>query len=73
MLKTAYVRPCTLDEARQGWMRSLARASKRRAPQLRPGKAALLVVDMQAHFLDPSSPAFLPAAPAVAGAMYPGR
>ena len=33
--------------------------------QIQPGKVALLVLDMQAYFLEPDSHAFVPSAPAI--------
>lgn len=60
----AYVTAGSLDERAPVWAASL-RPWQRRAPELRPGRSALLVVDMQGLFLDPRSPAYLPPARAI--------
>lgn len=64
MLKRAYVTPESLPAAALRWEKSLV-GFERPAQPLRPERSALLVVDMQAFFLDPESPAYLPAASAV--------
>lgn len=60
----AYVRAESLEERAAAW-REAVRPRARPAPALR--EPALLVVDMQEFFLSPRSPAYLPAARAVAG------
>ncbi len=64
MLKQAYVSPESLPAAALRWEKALV-GYDRPAEALRTEHSALLVVDMQAFFLDPESPAYLPAAPAV--------
>jgi bifunctional isochorismate lyase/aryl carrier protein len=64
--KEAYITPATLEARAAAWALELERAGVRRRPLALPGvRPALLVLDMQRYFLDPTSPAFLPAAPSV--------
>ncbi len=52
-----YVTPETLEEKAQSWLNTIAPFNQHRM-RLKKNKAALLVVDMQKFFLDPSSPTF---------------
>lgn len=63
--RDAYVTPATLDARLSAWLAHLS-GSPGRAPLPPLDDAALLVVDCQRLFLDPSSPAYLPAWSAVA-------
>lgn len=62
--REAYVTASTLDARLAAWIAHLA-GSPGRAPLPPLDDAALLLVDCQRLFLDPSSPAFLPSWPAV--------
>jgi ureidoacrylate peracid hydrolase len=53
----AYVTADTLKEKTSRWLRSIAPFNEHRM-QLNKDKSALLVIDMQKFFLDPSSPSF---------------
>ena len=64
--KTAYSTPCTIDADARAWLDILEGYLRHRGPgDLR--RAALLIVDLQRYFLEETSPAFLPAAPAIKG------
>jgi nicotinamidase-related amidase len=58
-----YVTPETLDEKACAWLHELRRSRGRTPPDL--SDAALVVLDVQRIFVDPTSPAYLPAWPAV--------
>lgn len=63
MPRSRYVTSGTLAAASARWLKT---AGRPRGPASWSwGKAGLLIVDMQGFFLDPRSPAFLPAAPAI--------
>lgn len=46
-------------------LREIHRSTRLRARPFQPEKSALLVIDMQEYFLNPESPAYLPASPAI--------
>jgi ureidoacrylate peracid hydrolase len=60
----AYVNQETLAAKRQKWLDQIAPFNTHRM-QLNSEKAALLVIDMQDFFLDPSSPSFTCGGPAI--------
>ena len=62
----SYVRADTLSARATAWKGELEKFRRRTFP-LRPGKAGLIVIDMQELFLDPQSPAYLPSARAILG------
>jgi nicotinamidase-related amidase len=66
MMKEEYLNSSTLEKSVDDLLAELTGKNYRPKPwKLHPGKAALLVLDMQNYFLDPDSHAFTPSAPAV--------
>ncbi|MBI5630734.1 MAG: isochorismatase family protein [Elusimicrobia bacterium] len=65
-LEESYVGPENLNAKSRDWAARIAHCL-RRSFELKPGKAGLLVMDMQELFLDPRSPSFLPPARAILG------
>ncbi|MEK7287087.1 MAG: isochorismatase family protein [Elusimicrobiota bacterium] len=65
----SYVTTENLREKTQAWMLALE-SYRRRDFSLRPGRAGLLVVDMQDFFLSPKSRAYLPAGRAILANVY---
>ena len=66
MMKEEYLHSSTLEKSVDELMADLTARNYRPKPwRLHPGKAALLVLDMQNYFLDPASHAFTPSAPAI--------
>ncbi len=63
MKKEAYFSPDSIAARAKSMLASLP--DFRRGSALEPRRAALLVLDMQAYFLDPASHAFVPSAPAI--------
>ena len=64
MTKTdSYVTATTLKKRTAYWLERVAPFNRRQS--LRPGHSALLVIDMQRYFVDPSGAAFLPSAQAI--------
>jgi len=63
--RQAYFKTSTIRRKSGEMMRRLAPFRKRRALELKRGRAALLVLDMQDYFLEPVSHAFIPSAPAI--------
>lgn len=59
-----YITPANLSEKTTLWLKTIA-DFKTHKLTLNTGKSALLVIDMQKHFLDPDSPAFTEGGPAV--------
>jgi nicotinamidase-related amidase len=65
-MKEEYLNSLTLEKTIDELVAELASQHFRHKPwQLIPGKAALLVLDMQNYFLEPESHAFTPSAPAI--------
>ena len=65
-MKEQYLNSSTLEKTIDALVAELTGHYYHQKPwQLNPGKAALLVLDMQNYFLDPSSHAFTPSAPAI--------
>lgn len=65
-MKEEYITAGSTGQTINNMMRELTRYHYRPKPwKLIPGKAALLVLDMQNYFLDASSHAFTPSAPAI--------
>ena len=60
MAGTPYVTPATLDDRAAAWVAALGPWSRGR-PLPTLGRAALLVLDLQRYFAEPSSHAYLPA------------
>jgi nicotinamidase-related amidase len=60
----AYVDPVTLSSKTAEWLERI-RPFNEHPMELTPGKSALMVIDMQEFFLDPSSPSFTVGGPAV--------
>jgi nicotinamidase-related amidase len=66
-MKGEYFNSSNIEKAVDDMMAELTAKNYHPKPwKLHPGKAALLVLDMQNYFLDPASHAFTPSAPAVA-------
>ncbi len=63
-LKETYFTPENLASKAQDMLDSLAGIQRPHGPFL-PGRSALLALDLQAYFLDPTSHAFVPSAPAI--------
>ncbi len=63
--KEAYFTPGTLLQQSTAFLDSLGNRRAGHEKQLVPGKSALLVLDMQDYFLDPSSHAYIPSAAAI--------
>jgi isochorismate hydrolase len=65
-MKEEYLHSSTLEKSVEEMVAELTGRHYRPKPwKLIPGKAALLVLDMQNYFLDPASHAFTPSAPAI--------
>jgi isochorismate hydrolase len=65
-MKEQYLISSTLEKSVDGLLAELTGKNYRpKLWKLHPGKAALLVLDMQNYFLDPASHAFTPSAPAI--------
>jgi bifunctional isochorismate lyase/aryl carrier protein len=67
-MKTKYFTPENIDKEAQGLTNSLPGSMPDRKLSFQPERSALLILDMQSYFLDPSSHAFIPSA----GAIVPG-
>ncbi len=68
MRTNGYVSEANLDEKATGWLTELrSRVAPRSQFRVEPGRAALLVIDMNRYFADPSGRCFLPAAAAIIG------
>ena len=67
-MKTKYFTPENIDKEAQGLTNSLPGSMPDRKLSFQPERSALLILDMQSYFLDPSSHAFIPSA----GATVPG-
>lgn len=63
--KTRYFSPDNIEEESQAMLEHLPGARHRRTSQYDPDKSALLILDMQSYFLEPSSHAFIPSAAAI--------
>jgi isochorismate hydrolase len=65
-MKEEYLHSSTLEKSVDDLLAELTGKHYRPKPwKLHPGKAALLILDMQNYFLDPASHAFTPSAPAI--------
>jgi isochorismate hydrolase len=64
-VKETYFTPETILGTAQEMRRSLALNRSKRIARFAPERSALLVLDMQAYFLDPASHAFIPGARAI--------
>jgi len=58
--RSSYYSADTIDHEAGRMLQDLAPFREKRAPCMQAGEAALLVLDMQAYFADPSSHAFVP-------------
>ncbi len=67
-MKTLYFTPETIQQKSKEIYQQVEKSSKKKALQMDPQRSALIVLDMQAYFLDPSSHAYVPSA----GAIIPG-
>ena len=66
MYKEQYFTPETMQEKAQDLLASVESSRSRHTDiEFQPGKAALLVLDMQEYFLQEDSHAFVPSAPAI--------
>jgi isochorismate hydrolase len=65
MMKELYFTPATLVDKANQLLKSLEEYTHRRVMPFAPAYSALLVLDMQAYFLDESSHAFIPSAPTI--------
>jgi len=59
-MKNAYYEPDSIDQVSRGLLKELGRHRSRQGFELKPDKAALLVIDMQRYFLEESSHAYIP-------------
>jgi biuret amidohydrolase len=59
-----YITPENLSEKTALWLNKIGRFNRHKLVP-NTGKAALLVIDMQKHFLEPNSPAFTEGGPAI--------
>ena len=64
-MKTKYFTPENIDKEAQGLANSLPEILLENKSSFQPERSALLVLDMQSYFLDPSSHAFIPSANAI--------
>lgn len=65
-MKEEYLISSSLEKSVDDLLAELTARNYRPKPwKLHPGKAALLILDMQNYFLDPASHAFTPSAPAI--------
>jgi isochorismate hydrolase len=64
-VKESYFTLDTIQAAALEMRRNAVAQAGRRALELQPHRSALLVLDMQCYFLDPSSHAFIPSAAAI--------
>jgi bifunctional isochorismate lyase/aryl carrier protein len=64
-VKQLYFSPSNLQPEAQAILAGLPRIRQDRAGSLEPAQSALLVLDMQKYFFEPSSHAFIPSAPAI--------
>jgi isochorismate hydrolase len=65
-MKEEYLHSSTLEKSIDEILAELTAKNYRpKSWKLHPGKAALLILDMQNYFLDPASHAFTPSAPAI--------
>jgi len=68
MVRERYFTPETIQAKSRELLAHAGNARRRREPlRILPGKIALLVLDMQAYFLQEDSHAFIPSAPAIVG------
>jgi isochorismate hydrolase len=66
MKKEPYFTPATIHAKAREMLASVSGYRRRHGDiAFQPGRAALLVLDMQEYFLDPASHAFIPGAPAI--------
>jgi isochorismate hydrolase len=65
MLKEEYFTEENIDSVSRIMTEELGRMKLVRQHRLEPEKAAMLIVDMQRYFLEPSSHAFVPSAPVI--------
>jgi isochorismate hydrolase len=64
-MKTKYFTPENIDKEAQGLANSLPEILLEKKSSFQPERSALLILDMQSYFLDPSSHAFIPSANAI--------
>lgn len=64
-MKELYFTPNSIDEQAQQFLHAATRFRKRDLGRFSPGRSALLVLDMQRYFLEPSSHAYIPSASAI--------
>lgn len=64
-IKTSYFQPYHIQQTAQAMLRRVERLHRLHLSLFDWPQAALLILDMQAYFLDPRSHAFLPSAPAI--------
>lgn len=64
-LKQLYFTPLSIAEKAADMLESLGKSARQRLNSFVPEDSALFVLDMQAYFLDESSHAFIPSAPAI--------
>ena len=66
-MKERYFTTQSLNQQALDLFQSEAEISRNRQLKFQPSKSALLVLDMQAYFLDPASHAYIPSAEAILG------
>jgi isochorismate hydrolase len=65
VIKTSYFQPHQIQQTALAMLSRVERFQRIHFNHFRWREAALLILDMQVHFLEPDSHAFLPAAPAI--------
>ena len=66
-MKTAYFTAETIEAKTTAWLRRISELSAPRHIRLLPAKSALLILDVQRYFRDPSSHAYIPSLSPVIG------
>ena len=64
-MKTRYYSIDKIDQESQSMLQNLPDNESRRVSSFDPSISALLILDMQSYFLDPSSHAYIPSAEAI--------
>lgn len=64
-MKETYFTLKNVDKKSRDWLKNLLAFRKRRRIDFHPENSALLILDMQKYFLDKSSHAYIPSAPAI--------
>ncbi len=68
--KERYFTPQSIEQQAGELLQLLPRSYRKKGAAYHPRLSALLVLDMQVHFLDPASHAYIPSAPAIVGGIF---